>query len=80
MGSAGEPSTAASDADYRWAPNDPATSPGAPMGQLDGFIFPRTATGRSSILPPPPWHYSGDLLTIEEYRRLLSRVEVRDVG
>lgn len=43
------------------------------MPQLDGFIFPRTATGRSSILPPPPWHYSGDLLTIE-YRTNPERV------
>ncbi len=31
----------------------------------EGFLFPRTATGRASLLPPPPWHYSGDLLTVE---------------
>jgi acetoacetate decarboxylase len=30
-----------------------------------GLSFPRTATGNASILPPLPWHYSGDLLTIE---------------
>ena len=30
-----------------------------------GLPFPRTATGRASILPPAPWHYSGDLLTVE---------------
>ena len=30
-----------------------------------GFMFPRTATGRSSLVPPPPWHYSGTMLTIE---------------
>lgn len=35
------------------------------MAQLNGFLFPRTATGASSLLPAPPWHYSGDLLTIE---------------
>ena len=40
---------------------------------LRGFVFPRTATGASSLLPPPPWHYSGDLLTIE-YRTDPSRV------
>ena len=28
-------------------------------------MFPRTATGRSSLVPPPPWHYSGSMLTIE---------------
>jgi len=32
---------------------------------MEGLSFPRTATGRSSILPPLPWHYSGDLLTVE---------------
>jgi hypothetical protein len=30
-----------------------------------GFFAPRTATGKASLLPPPPWLYSGDLLTIE---------------
>jgi acetoacetate decarboxylase len=38
-----------------------------------GFFYPRTATGRSSLLPPPPWHYSGDLLTVE-YRTDPARV------
>lgn len=28
-------------------------------------MYPRSATGRSSIVPDPPWHYSGDMLTIE---------------
>jgi acetoacetate decarboxylase len=32
---------------------------------MSGFFYPRTATGRASLLPPPPWHYSGDLLTVE---------------
>ncbi len=32
---------------------------------MEGFLFPRSATGRSSLLPPPPWHYSGDLLSVE---------------
>ena len=35
------------------------------MSDLAGFFYPRTATGRSSLLPEPPWHYSGDLLTVE---------------
>ncbi len=35
------------------------------MARLNGFLFPRSATGSSSLLPVPPWHYSGDLLTIE---------------
>ncbi len=30
-----------------------------------GLPFPRTLTGQASILPPAPWHYSGDLLTVE---------------
>ncbi len=32
---------------------------------LNGFMFPRTASGKSSILPPTPWHYSGTMLTLE---------------
>ena len=32
---------------------------------LQGFTFPRSATGAAGLVPPPPWHYSGDLLTIE---------------
>ena len=35
------------------------------MPDTQGFLFPRTASGKSSMLPPPPWHYSGDLLTVE---------------
>ncbi|MBW4029986.1 MAG: acetoacetate decarboxylase [Acidobacteria bacterium] len=30
-----------------------------------GLPFPRTATGHASLLPSAPWHYSGDLLTVE---------------
>jgi acetoacetate decarboxylase len=40
---------------------------------VQGFFHPRTATGRSSLLPPPPWFYSGDLLTVE-YRTDPARV------
>jgi acetoacetate decarboxylase len=35
------------------------------MPELKGFMVPRTPEGRSSIVPRPPWHYSGDVLTIE---------------
>lgn len=35
------------------------------MSDLKGFMFPRSGTGRSSLIPPPPWHYSGQMLTIE---------------
>ena len=43
------------------------------MPELKGFMVPRTPEGRSSIVPPPPWHYSGDVLTIE-YRAEPARV------
>lgn len=33
--------------------------------EVTGLPFPRTASGRASLLPRPPWHYSGDLLTVE---------------
>jgi acetoacetate decarboxylase len=32
---------------------------------MRGLPFPRTPSGQASLLPPPPWHYSGDLLTVE---------------
>jgi acetoacetate decarboxylase len=35
------------------------------MPELGGFWYPRTPRGESSVVPPPPWHYSGDVLTIE---------------
>ena len=35
------------------------------MPELKGFVPPRSPEGRSSVVPGPPWHYSGDLLTIE---------------
>lgn len=43
------------------------------MPRVHGFFPPKTATGRSSIVPPPPWYYSGDLLTVE-YRTDPARV------
>jgi len=35
------------------------------MAELKGFMPPLTPEGRSSVVPGPPWHYSGDLLTVE---------------
>src|SRR5499427_6237953 len=35
------------------------------VSEMAGYFYPRTATGRSSLLPAPPWYYSGDLLTVE---------------
>ncbi len=32
---------------------------------LAGFMFPRTPLGRASVVPSPPWHYSGEMLTVE---------------
>ena len=32
---------------------------------LVGYSLPLTRTGRSSLVPPPPWHYSGDFLVVE---------------
>jgi len=40
---------------------------------MSGFLFPRTPSGRSSLIPPPPWHYSGEMLTVE-YRTDPERV------
>jgi acetoacetate decarboxylase len=43
------------------------------MTDVKGFLFPRTGSGRASLIPPPPWYYSGDLLTVE-YRTDPARV------
>ncbi len=40
---------------------------------LRGLPFPRTTSGKASLLPPLPWHYSGDLLTVE-YRTDPSKI------
>jgi hypothetical protein len=44
------------------------------MSELRGFMLPRTPEGRASIVPEPPWHYSGDVLTVE-YRTDPERVQ-----
>src|SRR5262245_44508346 len=43
------------------------------MAKQQGFFYPRSPSGQSSLLPPPPWYYSGDLLTVE-YRTDPERV------
>lgn len=43
------------------------------MADLAGFLPPLTPSGRSALVPSPPWHYSGDLLTVE-YRTDPDRV------
>ena len=40
---------------------------------MGAFLFPQTPSGRSSLLPPPPWHYSGEMITVE-YRADPARV------
>ena len=40
---------------------------------MGAFLFPQTPSGRSSLIPPPPWHYSGEMITIE-YRTDPERV------
>lgn len=40
---------------------------------MGGFLFPQTPSGRSSLIPPPPWHYSGEMITVE-YRTDPDRV------
>jgi acetoacetate decarboxylase len=44
------------------------------MPELSGFMLPRSPQGRASIVPSPPWHYSGDVLTLE-YRTDPAEVE-----
>lgn len=46
---------------------------GAAITSPSGFLFPQSPGGRASLLPYPPWHYSGEVLTIE-YRTDPDRV------
>jgi acetoacetate decarboxylase len=32
---------------------------------MANFYYPRTLSGKSAILPQVPWHYSGELITLE---------------
>jgi len=32
---------------------------------MAGLFYPRTPSGKASIVPPVPWHYSGELITLE---------------
>src|SRR5438105_4452478 len=34
------------------------------MAELKGFTPPLSATGKSSLVPTPPWHYSGEVMTL----------------
>src|ERR1700732_2619989 len=48
----------------------PEMNPGAMAVQrrismLKGFNYPLTPKGKSTLNPPPPWHYSADFLNIE---------------
>jgi acetoacetate decarboxylase len=43
------------------------------VAELKGFFPPRSPEGKASLVPEPPWHYSGDVLTIE-YRTDPDRV------
>ena len=33
--------------------------------RLQGWTLPQTASGRSSIVAPPPWHYSGEIIAVD---------------
>ncbi|WP_322760451.1 acetoacetate decarboxylase family protein [Frankia sp. Cr2] len=35
------------------------------MAKLVGYTLPMSTTGRSSLVPPPPWHFSGEVLLVE---------------
>src|SRR5437868_8519966 len=56
-----------------WAQRTRDRSRGGVVAVVRGFYPPKTATGRSSLVPNPPWYYSGDLLTVE-YRTDPARV------
>lgn len=34
-------------------------------GHLQGWTLPLSPTGRSALVPPPPWHFSGDAIAVD---------------
>jgi acetoacetate decarboxylase len=32
---------------------------------LQGWTLPQSATGRSAVVAPPPWHYSGEIIAVD---------------
>jgi hypothetical protein len=32
---------------------------------LKGFAVPRSPLGTTTLVPPPPWHFAGDVLAVE---------------
>jgi len=35
------------------------------MTTLEGWTLPQTPSGRTATVPPPPWHYSGDVIAVD---------------
>ncbi len=40
-------------------------SPGRTAGPMKGWTLPQSRSGRSAIVAPPPWHYSGDIIAVD---------------
>ena len=36
-----------------------------PDHDTEGWTLPQSPTGKSSLLPPPPWHYSGEIISAD---------------
>lgn len=53
--------------------DDPGLPDAPDTPAVRGYFHPKTATGAASLIPSPPWRYSGDLLTVE-YRTDPARV------
>jgi hypothetical protein len=34
-------------------------------GMLKGFTVPKSPFGQAALIPPPPWHYAGDVVGVE---------------
>jgi hypothetical protein len=47
---------------------------------MKGLFYPRTPTGKASIVPPVPWHYSGELITLEYRARVQAVADVLPPG
>ena len=47
---------------------------------LKGFAAPRSALGVAALVPPPPWHFAGDVLVVEFWNDPDGSVQILPAG
>src|SRR5260370_19075473 len=47
---------------------------------LKGFTAPRSLLGAAALVPPPPWHFAGDVLAVEFWNDPDASVHILPAG